>query len=166
MLFLHIVLIPALNLQVQAIIDSLTEISSMYLAIQTRVMKKVQCIIVTFFFVSFISVSVFGQIPAQIGSGLKSGNAKMVASCFNDNVELVILDKENVCSKEQGEMILNDFFNKNKPTDYKLTHQGGTDSVYGIGKLQTAGASFRIYFVLKTFSGKSLLVQLRIEKDQ
>ena len=39
----------------------------------------------------------FGQIPAQIGAGLKSGNANMVASCFNDNVELVILDKENVC---------------------------------------------------------------------
>ncbi len=90
----------------------------------------------------------------------------MVASCFNDNMELVILDKENVCSREQGEMILNDFFSKNKPTDFKLTHQGGTDSLYGIGKLQTAGTSYRIYFVLKTFANKPLVVQLRIEKDQ
>lgn len=107
----------------------------------------------------------FGQIPGQIGSGLKAGNAKMVASFFNDNVELVILDKENVCSKEQGEMILSDFFNKNRPTDFKITHQGGTDSVYGIGKMQTAGANFRIYFMLKTFANKPLIVQLRIEKD-
>ena len=89
----------------------------------------------------------------------------MIASCFNDNVELVILEKENVCSKEQGEMILNDFFSKNKPVDFKLTHQGGTDSVYGIGKLQTVNANFRIYFMLKSFANKPLLVQLRIEKD-
>jgi len=89
----------------------------------------------------------------------------MIASFFNDNVELVILDKENVCSKEQGEMILSDFFSKNRPTDFKLTHQGGTDSVYGIGKMQTANANFRIYFMLKSFANKPLLVQLRIEKD-
>jgi len=150
----------------QVIIDSLTEISSKFIPIQASAMKKFLCAFATIFFVSVIPTSVFGQIPAQIASGLKSGNAKMVASCFNDNVELVIMDKENVCSREQGEMILNDFFSKNKPTDYKLTHQGGTDSVYGIGKLQTSGASFRIYFVLKTFVGKPLIVQLRIEKDQ
>jgi hypothetical protein len=116
-------------------------------------------------FLSLLTDSSFGQIPPQLGTGLKSGNAKLIASCFNDNVELVILDKENVCSKEQGEMILSDFFSKNKPTDFKLTHQGGTDSVYGIGKLQTTGANFRIYFMLKSFANKPLVVQLRIEKD-
>lgn len=112
-----------------------------------------------------LSSNLFCQIPNQIENGLKTGNAKMIASCFNDNVELVILDKENVCSKEQGEIILSDFFSKNKPTDFKLTHQGGTDSVYGIGKMQTANANFLIYFMLKSFANKPLLVQLRIEKD-
>lgn len=109
--------------------------------------------------------NVSGQIPGQIITGLKSGDARMVASFFNDNVELVILDKENVCSKEQGEMILSNFFSKNKPVDFKLTHQGGSDSVYGIGKMQTAGTNFRIYFMLKSFENKPLIVQLRIEKD-
>jgi hypothetical protein len=128
-------------------------------------MKNIFFSLVTFLFLLLLSGRSEGQIPGQIVSGLKSGNAKMVASCFNDNVELVILDKENVCSKEQGEMILNDFFSKNKPVDFKLTHQGGTDSVYGIGKLQTANANFRIYFMLKSFASKPMLVQLRIEKD-
>ncbi len=128
-------------------------------------MKNISFSLATFLILMLLAGRSEGQIPAQIGSGLKSGNAKMVASCFNDNVELVILDKENVCSKEQGEMILNDFFIKNKPVDFKLTHQGGTDSVYGIGKLQTANANFRIYFMLKTFANKPMLVQLRIEKD-
>ena len=129
-------------------------------------MKKFNFSFAAVLLLVMLSFNSFGQIPPQIVSGLKTGNAKLVASCFNDKVELVILDKENVCSKEQGEMILGDFFSNNKPADFKLTHQGGTDSVYGIGKLQTALANFRIYFVLKTFAGKSLVVQLRIEKDQ
>jgi hypothetical protein len=128
-------------------------------------MKKFILPFIPFAILILLTNSSFGQIPAPIGNGLKTGNAKMVASCFNDNIELVILDKESVCSKDQGEMILNDFFSKNKPTDYKLTFQGGSDSVYGIGKMQTVGANFRIYFMLKTFANKPLIVQLRIEKD-
>jgi hypothetical protein len=128
-------------------------------------MKKIFISFSSIFLLLLLSNNLFSQIPAQIENGLKTGNAKMIASCFNENVELVILDKENVCSKEQGEMILSDFFSKNRPTDFKLTHQGGTDSVYGIGKLQTANANFRIYFMLKSFANKPLLVQLRIEKD-
>ena len=130
-----------------------------------RVMKKILISFAPVIFLLLLADFTFGQIPSQIGSGLKAGNAKMVASCFNENVELVILDKENVCSKEQGEMILSDFFSKNKPVDFKITHQSGTDSAYGIGKMQTASGNFRIYFMLKNFANKPLIVQLRIEKD-
>ncbi|MCX6221775.1 MAG: DUF4783 domain-containing protein [Bacteroidia bacterium] len=128
-------------------------------------MKKILTSFGSVLLLLLLSNNLFSQIPVQIENGLKTGNAKMIASCFNDNIELVILDKENVCSKEQGEMILSDFFSKNRPTDFKLTHQGGTDSVYGIGKMLTANANFRIYFMLKSFANKPLLVQLRIEKD-
>ena len=128
-------------------------------------MKKFLFVFAPVLILLLLTNSLYGQIPGQLITGLKSGDARMVASYFNSNVELVILDKENVCSKEQGEMILTDFFSKNKPTDFKLTFQGGTDSVYGIGKMQTAGTNFRIYFMLKTFENKPLIVQLRIEKD-
>ena len=114
---------------------------------------------------SLVTLDGLGQIPPQIAAGLKTGNAKQVAAYFNETVELVILDKENVCSKDQGEMILSDFFKNNKPADFKITFQGGTDSLYGIGKMQTSGANFRIYFMLKSFANKPLIVQLRIEKD-
>jgi len=128
-------------------------------------MKKSLLALIAFFILSGLTFDGIGQIPPQIAAGLKTGNAKQVAAYFNETVELVILDKENVCSKDQGEMILSDFFKKNKPTDFKITFQGGTDSLYGIGKMPTAGANFRIYFMLKSFANKPLIVQLRIEKD-
>jgi len=106
-----------------------------------------------------------GQIPNQIVSGLKAGDARTVASHFNDNIELIILDKENMCSQAQGEQILKDFFSHNKPSDFQITHQGGNESVYAIGKMTTSNGNFRVYFLLKPKGKKPQIVQLRIDKD-
>jgi hypothetical protein len=106
-----------------------------------------------------------GQIPQQIITGLKAGDAKIVASHFYENIELVVIDREIVCSQAQGEQILKDFFSRNKPLDFKITHQGGNESLYGIGKMQTENGNFRVYFLLKSNDGKSQIVQLRIDKD-
>lgn len=106
-----------------------------------------------------------GQIPQQIISGLKAGDAKVVAAQFYDNIELVVLDRELVCSQAQGEQILKDFFIHYKPVDFKITHQGGDDSSYAIGKMQTRSGNFRVYFLLKSKGGIAQIVQLRIDKD-
>lgn len=105
------------------------------------------------------------QIPNQIIAGFKGGDAKIVASHFNESIELTILDRENVCSQAQGEQILKDFFSRNKPTDFQITHKGGDASVYAIGKLLTSNGNFRVYFLLKPKDNKPLIVQLRIDKD-
>jgi hypothetical protein len=106
-----------------------------------------------------------GQIPNQIVNGLKSGDAKTVASYFNDNIELIILDRQNVCSQAQGEQILKEFFARSKPTNFQITHQGGQESVYAIGKMTTSGGNYRVYFLLKPKGNTPQIVQLRIDKD-
>ena len=65
-------------------------------------MKKILTSFGSVLLLLLLSNNLFSQIPVQIENGLKTGNAKMIASCFNDNVELVILDKENICSKSRG----------------------------------------------------------------
>ena len=120
------------------------------------------------FFILWLIINPFisnGQIPQQIISGLKTGDAKVVASHFYDNIELVVLDRELVCSQAQGEQILKDFFLHYKPLDFKITHQGGDDSSYAIGKMQTGSGNFRVYFLLKSKGGVAQIVQLRIDKD-
>ena len=120
------------------------------------------------FFTLWLSVSpIFssGQIPVEIFTGLKTGNAKLVASYFNENIELVIIDKEMVCSQAQGEQILKDFFAHYKPLDFKITHQGSDDSSYAIGKMQTSNGNFRVYYLMRIKAGKYQIVQLKIDKD-
>ena len=129
-------------------------------------MKKKSGFVLFFLFWLIVNPLIsFGQIPGQIISGLKAGDAKMIAFHFNENIELVVLDRELVCSQAQGEQILKDFFARNKPLDFKITHQGGEDSSYAIGKMQTGNGNFRIYFLLKSKGGKPQIVQLRIDKD-
>lgn len=129
-------------------------------------MKKKSVFVLLFMILLLVNPLIsFGQISEQIISGLKAGDAKIVASHFNENIELVVIDRELVCSQAQGEQILKDFFAHNKPIDFKITHQGGDDSSYAIGKMQTGNGNFRIYLTLKSKGGKSQIVQLRIDKD-
>lgn len=129
-------------------------------------MKQRFEIILMFIILSFLIPGISnGQIPQRIVSGLKAGDAKVVAAHFNDNIELVVLDRELVCSQAQGEQILKDFFVHYKPFEFKITHQGGEDSSYAIGKMQTSNGNFRVYFLLKSKGGEAQIVQLRIDKD-
>ncbi|MCE1197819.1 MAG: DUF4783 domain-containing protein, partial [Marinilabiliales bacterium] len=113
--------------------------------IQSKAGKSTFLVLATLGILLICTSVVRAQIPPNLPSGFKTGNAKLIAGSFFDKVEMVVLDKESVCSKEQGEMILSDFFAKNRPTDFKITHQGGADSLYGIGKLQSPTGNFRVY---------------------
>ena len=107
-----------------------------------------------------------GDIPSGINLALKEGNAKELSNYMNNNVEMVIIDKEGIYNKVQAEMILKDFFAKNPPRKFSLLHQGGkADSKYGIGNLITSDNTYRVYFLLKMTNGKSLIHQFRIEKE-
>lgn len=115
---------------------------------------------------SFYSFNISVNIPAGISSAFKSGNSQSLAQYFNENIELVILNKENVYSKRQAELIVKDFFNKYPPQTFKILHEGGKNgSQYAIGKLSSGSKSFRVYFLIKKQNNRSLIHQLRIEDE-
>jgi hypothetical protein len=106
-------------------------------------------------------------VPEEIITGLKTGNAKMLAASFNQNVELVILSDDNVYSKAQAEQIVAGFFNQNQPERFTIIHQGGKEGArYIIGQLFTKQGAFRVYFLLKRNEGKDIIHQLRIDKQE
>lgn len=108
----------------------------------------------------------FAQIPEQILLSLKNGDSKSLAEYFNQNVELVVLDNDNVYSKAQAQQIVGKFFSNNTPESFNVIHQGGKENAkYVIGNLKTNNGSFRIYFLLKTNNDTNYIHQLRIEKQ-
>ncbi|MBI5218452.1 MAG: DUF4783 domain-containing protein [Bacteroidia bacterium] len=106
------------------------------------------------------------NIPEEIVTAIKTGNAKELAKFFNQNIELVIQNQEDVYSKAQAELIIKDFFSKNTPSDFTILHQGGKEGArYAIGSVKTANGNFRIYFLLKMKNYQPLIHQLKIEKE-
>ena len=113
------------------------------------------------------SFAVTGQVPEKIILSLKSGNAKTLSEYFNQNVELVVPDSDNVYSKAQAQQIVGNFFSIYTPVSFSILHQGGKEGAkYVIGNLGTKTGIFRVYFLLKQNEGKDYIHQLRIEKQE
>ena len=106
------------------------------------------------------------QISDDIITCFKTGNSAKLSSFFNNNIELVVLENENVLSKSHAQQVVSEFFKKNNPQKFSIIHQGGKgDSNYAIGTLETQNGKFRVYFLLKTINQVSFIHQLRIEKQ-
>ncbi|MCF8363851.1 MAG: DUF4783 domain-containing protein [Prolixibacteraceae bacterium] len=130
-------------------------------------MRRFKHIALVFIFMCFASVSVVGQkVPENVLMGLKTGNAQELSKNFSDNIELVILENDNVYSKAHARQVVADFFKDYPPQDFTLIHQGGKDEAsYAIGNLHVENEKFRVYFLIKTNNGQSLVHQLRIERQ-
>lgn len=129
-------------------------------------LKKIAVAIFLAFAVTSVVQTAKAQVPDDIILSLKSGNAKVLSEYFNQNVELVVLDNDNVYSKAQAEQIVTNFFNSYKPEGFGVIHNGGKEGAkYVIGNLVTSNGSFRVYFLLKQNQGKDYIHQLRIEKQ-
>ncbi len=117
-------------------------------------LKKIIFFVVLLCSVSAVSAnSLQEKIPNDIIVSLETGNAKLLSGYFNQNVELVVLDNDNVYSKAQAQQIVNNFFNSFSPVAenaFSVIHDGGkADAKYVIGKLITEKGNFRVYFLLK-----------------
>ncbi|TAL63237.1 MAG: DUF4783 domain-containing protein [Bacteroidetes bacterium] len=106
------------------------------------------------------------DISDDVASAVKTGNAANVAKFFFANVDMKILDKEDVYSKAQAELILKDFFSKNPVKSFAVMHKGTskTGDQFAIGTYETSsGKKFRAYFLFKKEGTGLTIQQLRFE---
>lgn len=125
-------------------------------------------VFIIFFLIGFLLFSnqLQAQVPDEIIQSLKTGNSKTLSEYFNQNVEMVVLENDNVYSKAQAQQIVSKFFSSYAPESFNVIHQGGKEGAqYVIGNLATKKGSFRVYFLLKKNNGKDYIHQLRIEEQ-
>lgn len=123
-------------------------------------------LIILFFSLFAFAPGSYAQIPDEIVLSIQNGNHEVLASYFNQNVELVVQTHDDVFSKSQAQQIVAEFFKANKPKQFTIIHQGGKDGArYAIGSLVTNTGTFRVYFLLKNNEENSYIHQLRIEKQ-
>jgi hypothetical protein len=103
----------------------------------------------------------------DIASNIRTGNPSNISKFFIENIDLKIIDKEDVYSKQQAEMILKDFFTKHPVKTFSIAHKSEpkNGSQYVIGTLETTNGKFRTYFLIKTTGSQTLIQQFRIETE-
>jgi hypothetical protein len=114
----------------------------------------------------FAATRLVAQIPDDVVASFRTGNANTLSDYFNQNIEMVVLEHDDVYSKAQAQQIVSNFFSQNKTQEFSIIHQGGKEGArYAIGNLKTNNGTFRVYFLLKNAGNKAYIHQLRIEKQ-
>jgi hypothetical protein len=130
-------------------------------------MKKILQLIALFILPIIPLSGQSGNIPEGIVLSFRAGNAEELAKYFHNNIELIILEKEDVYSRSQAEQIIRKFFVEHKPQAFKIIFEGGKEnSRYAIGSLTTSVSTYRVYILIKKQEGKPLIHQLRIEEEE
>lgn len=118
-------------------------------------------------FLLLLITSLFAfDIYDDISNSIRNGNANQLSTFFGNSIDLTILDKENIYSKAQAELILKDFFSKNPPKSFNILHKGSSPegTHYVIGHLiAVSGKIFRTSYHFKINDGKTILLELRLE---
>lgn len=118
----------------------------------------------------FILAFLFGSpsISNDLSDAIKSGDSQKISNHFGASVDMSTPDNEGVYSKMQAQLILKTFFTKNKPTDFKVVHNGNSknNSHYSIGNLSTAKSKFRVYILYTLKDKKTTILELKIESDE
>ena len=119
----------------------------------------------------FISINVNAQensVLEDIGQVIRSGNANHIAKHLDTSIEITIDNEQKLYSKAQAQQVLQYFFEKNTPKQFKLIHKSNVKegkSKYGIGELYTiTNKKFRTYFYVVNKKEKYLIRELNFEE--
>jgi hypothetical protein len=135
-------------------------------------MKRTQILFIVFTLLIFGAVFAINvnqnsnEVIKKVSLALQTGNSEELAKYFTKTVELEIMGEENFYSVSQAEILLKDFFEKNKPTKFVINHQGVKDaSSFAIGTLSIKSGNVRVSFFMKTDKNETLIHQFRIEQN-
>ena len=114
-----------------------------------------------------LPVLTLDDVATGIADAIRAGSASGISKYFGENVDMKIVDKEDVYSKAQAELIVKDFFSKHTPKTFTVVHDGvsKTGTKFIIGKLVTSTGTYKASYLLKKEAEKFFIQQFRIETD-
>lgn len=124
--------------------------------------------IFTLTIILFVKAAIAFDVIDDVAVAFKSGNSKELVKYFSSTVELSILNKEDIYSSTQAELILRDFFQKNQVSETKVIHKvvSNVNYKFGVVLLSTGKGIYRASYELKNNAGKFLITQIRIEENK
>ena len=131
-------------------------------------MTKLLCLFLLF--VSIISPAAPpGDDPIVTTAGLiKKMSLHEFAKMFASSIDLTILDKEDVYSAAQAEIVLTEFFKSNPVKSVTVLHRvtSNPNIRFAVFTIVTSNGTYRTSVSLKLTDGTFLVNELRIETEK
>lgn len=125
---------------------------------------KLFYVILSFIAIPFIAFAQTAE--SDIEQAIVAGNAEKLLPYFGSTVDLRILDVENVYGNAQAQVLLNNFFVSNPPSNFVVAHRKTrTDNSFFIGTYTSRTGAFRISVFLKTENEKPRISQILIQNS-
>lgn len=118
-------------------------------------------------FINIFATQSYNAVGSLIKEAFRTGNSQTLTSIMISDAEASIADRTNVNDRRVIKNILEDFFSKNRPTAFQITHKTEKDkSGFIMGKLHTDSGIYSIQILLRKSSPAEFSIyQLRIEKS-
>jgi len=125
-------------------------------------------IFVNFSILSGVTVGIQQEqdVFVPLGKYIAKGDAEALSAWFTTSLEIDILGRTNISSKQQAKQILKDFFNENTPKSFTISYRSGKVPMkYAVGTLNAGGNKFRVTIFVKTTAEGNYIERIRIEKE-
>jgi isocitrate dehydrogenase kinase/phosphatase len=99
----------------------------------------------------------------DISQAFAKGDVAKIYSYMNSSLELSIQNNSSSCDKNRAKNLLEDFFRKNRPSNYSLMskNEKGKSAVL-LGKLYTNGGEYTLMILTQKENDKNLICQIKI----
>lgn len=96
---------------------------------------------------------------------LKQANWTEFGKTFAKTIDLTLFGDNQIYSREQAEVIVSSFFQKNQPFTVKLIHRvdSNPDFKYAVATLTNKNGNYRTSFSLRNNNGTFQITELNIE---
>jgi hypothetical protein len=109
-----------------------------------------------------------GRSPVNdIMTALRTNRVEELGRYFDSFVPVTINNNQGNYSRNQAELVLRDFFDRNPPKDFKVMDLGSPEgtSQYGIATFSTPSGRYGVYVLTKMSGSNAYIKEIRINKE-
>lgn len=110
------------------------------------------------------------QVPArttlsEVVESLSKSDSDQLSTHFGEQIELVILGKNQVLSRTQAQYVMERFFSKFPFSSFNTLHQGeASGTLYALGEYRSSSGTFEVNIFIKLTSGQ--VTELRFARKE
>lgn len=103
----------------------------------------------------------------QVIKLFRQGDAEGLSEYFQESIDIGLPEKDMDYSREQGRIVLKDFFNEYPVKEFDIEEEGNTNEStrFIIGQYESVKKTFRVLIILKMEDDKYRIHKIKVEED-